>query len=55
MLRVLMGLLQLGFSMGTGKPKVFPKWVVWVRVWYRILAHRGTPHTHTAVSWVFTG
>ena len=47
--------LCLALNTGTGKPAVFPKWVVRVWVWYRILAHRGTPGTRTMVSRVFTG
>jgi hypothetical protein len=45
---------SLGFSMGTEKPMVFPKWVLWVQVQYWILAHCSIPCTHTAVSQVFT-
>ena len=45
----------IGFNTGTGKPAVFPKRVTRVRVRYWILAYRGTPCTHTAVSRVFTG
>ena len=49
------GSLQLVFNMGTVKPAVFPKWVPWVWVQSRFLAHHNTPHTHTMVLWVFTG
>ena len=45
----------LGFSMGTGKPVVFPKRVLWVRIWYWILAHQSTPCIRTTVLWVFMG
>ena len=45
----------LALNMGTGKPEVFPKQVVWVWVRSWILAHHGTLRTYTAVSWVFTG
>ena len=31
----------LGFAMGTGKPMVFPKQVLWVWVWVWTLAHHG--------------
>jgi hypothetical protein len=45
--------MQLGFATGTGKPTVFPKQVMWVQVWYSILAHCGILHTCTTVSQVF--
>ena len=34
---------ELGLNTGAGKPAVFPKWVMWVQVWFSFLAHCGTP------------
>ena len=34
---------ELGLNTGAGKPVVFRKWVMWVRVWFSFLAHCGTP------------
>ena len=45
----------IGFKMGMEKPTVFPKWVTQVQVRYWILAHCGTPRTHTAVLRVYMG
>lgn len=46
---------MLGIGTGMGKPTVIPKQVTQVQVRCSILAHRGIPHTHTAVSWVCMG
>ena len=35
---------ELGLNMGVGKPVVFPKRVMWVRVWFSFLAHRYPYH-----------
>ena len=45
----------IGCNTGTGKPAVFPKRVIQVRVRCWILTHRRTPRTCAAVLRVFTG
>ena len=52
---VLLTCLWIGLNTGTGIPAVFPKWVMQVQVWYSILSHRATLHTHTHGYGYFTG